>query len=120
MGFITRGANEGLCSATTAWWWQRLSGVLLLLLGVWWLGSLGYLGASDYRWVRLWVQQPAVSLALWLWIVILTSHAGLGLHGVIEDYTSGVLQRGLRYVLTGLLLASVSLATAFLGLIQWG
>ncbi len=101
------------------WWWQRQSGVLLLPLGLWWLASLWYLGAWEYRWVRLWVQQPAVSLALWLWVVVLASHAGLGLYGVIEDYSSGWVQRGLRYLLIGGVLAGVGLATLGLGFIQW-
>jgi succinate dehydrogenase / fumarate reductase membrane anchor subunit len=105
----------------TRWWWQRMSAVLLVLLGFWWLWSLWYLAAADYVYMRLWLREPPVSLALWLMMALLFLHGWLGLKIIIEDYLPNTrLRQWFLWVLNGLVWFAMALTTALLLLIQQG
>lgn len=68
------------------WWWQRLTGVALVPLILWFVVSLlGMIGA-DHAAVVNWIQSPVVSLLLILLMISLFHHAQLGVQVVIEDY----------------------------------
>jgi succinate dehydrogenase / fumarate reductase membrane anchor subunit len=98
-------AKEG----TEHWWMQRVTAIALLLLGAWFLLSLG--GLNSYQQADLygWVANPLNAVMLLLLSVILAWHSALGVQVVIEDYVHG----------PGLKIASLLLskfAHVFLGL----
>jgi succinate dehydrogenase / fumarate reductase membrane anchor subunit len=99
---IGRGsAKEGV----SHWYAQRVSAVALLILGLWFIFSLGTAGGADYGTVAAWLGRPINSALAVLLVVTLAHHALLGLQVVVEDYVGG---RGARVaVLVGLRFALV-------------
>ena len=75
-------AHEG----THHWWWQRMTGLALVPLLLWLVGSLVAMTAVDYVTMQAWVAQPGVTLALVALLIALFYHAQLGLQVIIEDY----------------------------------
>lgn len=85
------GRVRGLGSANSGashWRWQRITAVLLVPLGLWFLGATIYLiGLGfDHSVFRAWVSEHGNALLLILFTAALFHHAQLGLQVVIEDY----------------------------------
>jgi succinate dehydrogenase / fumarate reductase membrane anchor subunit len=81
---------KGLGSAkegTTHFWRQRLTALLLIPLVLWIGFSLAALPV-DHATLVGWIQQPWVSVALVLLVIVTFYHAQLGLQIIIEDYIS--------------------------------
>ena len=79
----------GLGSAkdgTDHWWGQRVSGVALALLGLWFAGSLHGLGPLDHGAVLIFIGMPINTVLLSLLCVTVAWHSYLGVQVVIEDY----------------------------------
>ncbi len=103
---------KGLGSAkegTTHFWRQRLTSLLLIPLVLWIGFSLAALPV-DHATLVAWIQQPWVSVALVLLVIVVFYHAQLGLQVVIEDYVSSHARR------TVILLSS-NLSCLLLGII---
>ena len=85
---------RGLGSAKAGahqWWHQRLTAIVLVPLGLWFVVALlGQLGASHTDTVQ-WISSPLVTVLLIALIVGTFYHALLGLQVVIEDYVHGEL-----------------------------
>jgi len=102
----------GLGSAKSGfshWWLQRLSAVLLIPLGLWFVFSLAglpdYSPASVQKWLLSGLN------AFWLGVFTVTAlvHARLGLEVVVEDY---VHSRWLEVLIKTLLSLAMALAMA--------
>ena len=79
----------GLGSAkggTDHWWAQRVSGVALALLGLWFAGSLHGLGPLEHGAVVMFIASPLNTVLLSLLCIVVAWHSYLGVQVVIEDY----------------------------------
>jgi succinate dehydrogenase / fumarate reductase membrane anchor subunit len=95
---------KGLGSAkegTTHFWRQRLTALLLIPLVLWIGFSLAALPV-DHATLVGWIQQPWVSVALVLLVIVTFYHAQLGLQIIIEDYISSHSRRTMTLLLTNL------------------
>ena len=95
---------KGLGSAkegTTHFWRQRLTALLLIPLVLWVGFSLAALPV-DHATLVGWIQQPWVTVALVLLVIVTFYHAQLGLQVVIEDYISSHSRRTVVLLLTNL------------------
>jgi succinate dehydrogenase / fumarate reductase membrane anchor subunit len=95
---------KGLGSAkegTTHFWRQRLTALLLIPLVLWIGFSLAALPV-DHATLVGWIQQPWVSIALVLLVIVTFYHAQLGLQIVIEDYVSSHARRTVILLLSNL------------------
>lgn len=93
-----------------AWWVQRTSAVYMLLFVLFLLGSLSRHPLHSYSEWRLWVSNPALSIAIFAFFAALLSHMWVGLRDVLLDYARPA---GLRHFLLGMLGAGL------LGLAVW-
>lgn len=71
------------------WWVQRVSGIALVPLTLWFMASIVCLADLDYAGVVAWVQQPLNTALLVALIGTMCYHSQLGLQVVIEDYVHG-------------------------------
>jgi succinate dehydrogenase / fumarate reductase membrane anchor subunit len=94
------------------WWMQRLTGLALIPLGLWFVaGLIAHLGL-DRAAAAAWLRQPVVLGLTALLIVAVFHHAQLGLQVVIEDYVG---HEGARLAAVVLVkAAAIMLATAAL------
>ena len=95
---------KGLGSAkegTTHFWRQRLTALLLIPLVLWIGFSLAALPV-DHATLVGWIQQPWVSVALVLLVIVTFYHAQLGLQVVIEDNVSSHARRTVILLLSNL------------------
>ncbi len=95
---------KGLGSAkegTTHFWHQRLTALLLIPMVLWIGFSLAALPV-DHATLVGWIQQPWVSVALVLLVIVTFYHAQLGLQIIIEDYISSHSRRTMTLLLTNL------------------
>ena len=79
----------GLGSAkdgTGHWWAQRVSGIALVLLGLWFAWSLASLEGLAYGNVVMFISGPVTPVLLILLCVTVAYHSYLGVQVVIEDY----------------------------------
>ena len=74
---------------------QRVSGVGLLLLGLWFAGSLATLPGFEHADALTFIGAPLNGVLLLLLVVALAYHSYLGVQVVIEDYVHG---HGLKLV----------------------
>ena len=106
------GRVRGLGSSNNGvqhWWMQRLSGIALVPLSLWFVFSvIGLLINADLATVTNWVGRHYNPVLLILFVICMFHHAQLGLQVVIEDYT-----RSESTKVT--LLVSVKLAALLLG-----
>jgi succinate dehydrogenase membrane anchor subunit len=94
------------------WWMQRLTGLALIPLGLWFVaGLIAHLGL-DRAAAAAWLRQPVVLGLTALLIVALFHHAQLGLQVVIEDYVGNEAARLVAVILVKA--AAIALATAAL------
>jgi succinate dehydrogenase / fumarate reductase membrane anchor subunit len=81
------------------WWMQRLTGLALIPLGLWFVaGLIAHLGL-DRAAAAAWLRQPVVLGLTALLIVALFHHAQLGLQVVIEDYVDNEAARLVAVIL---------------------
>ena len=88
----------GLGSAkdgTGHFWGQRVSGVGLLLLGLWFAYSLSVMPGFSHVEALAFIGAPLNSVLLLLLVITLAYHSYLGVQVVIEDYVHG---HGLKLV----------------------
>ena len=68
------------------WWWQRLTGLALIPLGIWFCIAVITLVGAGYGEAREWVASPFNMVLLIAFSAATLHHAQLGLQVVIEDY----------------------------------
>tara|TARA_A100001388_G_scaffold263005_1_gene233037 strand:+ start:413 stop:796 length:384 start_codon:yes stop_codon:yes gene_type:complete len=110
------GRVRGLGSSNNGvqhWWMQRLSGIALVPLSLWFVFSvIGLLINADLATVTNWVGQHYNPVLLILFVICMFHHAQLGLQVVIEDYTRSEFTKVTLLVtvkLTALLLSACSI-----------
>ncbi len=74
--------NDGV----NAWWMQRLSGIALLPLIVWFVFSILELPSSNYSGFTSWVSSGVNPVLLSLLIFFMFHHGLLGIQVIFEDY----------------------------------
>ena len=97
-------SNEGVHH----WWMQRLTGIALVPLCLWFVFSIVGLADADLVAMTSWVGRHFNPVLLILLIICMFHHAQLGLHVVIEDYVHSELFKII-------LLTSVKLGSVLLG-----
>lgn len=85
------GRVRGLGSAHSGaghWRWQRITAVLLVPLGLWFVwATIDLIGLGfDHSVFRAWASEHGNALLLIFFVAALFHHAALGLQVVIEDY----------------------------------
>lgn len=83
------GQVRGLGSAKDGfehWWLQRLTAVAMVVLVLWFVGSIISVVGSDFATMVNWAGHPFNSAMLILLTLVMFFHASLGLQVVIEDY----------------------------------
>lgn len=78
---------------TDHWWMQRMTALALLIVGIWFLASIGNLQTHSHAELAAWTGRPFNAVMLLLGSVVLAWHSSLGVQVVIEDYMHG---RGLK------------------------
>ncbi|VAW35951.1 Succinate dehydrogenase hydrophobic membrane anchor protein [hydrothermal vent metagenome] len=68
------------------WWMQRLTAVLMIPLGIWFVYSLLSLKNLAPDTIILWLYNPIPALLMALWTIVAVYHATLGVQVIIEDY----------------------------------
>ncbi|NIL93022.1 MAG: succinate dehydrogenase, hydrophobic membrane anchor protein [Woeseiaceae bacterium] len=71
---------------TGHFWRQRISGIALVLLGLWFVASVVSLGALQYDAVIDFISRPLNSVLMLLTCLAVAYHSNLGVQVVIEDY----------------------------------
>ena len=69
-----------------AWWMQRLSGIALVPLIVWFIFSILELPSSNYSGFIFWVSSGVNPVLLCLLIIFMFHHGLLGIQVIFEDY----------------------------------
>nr|VFK38161.1 MAG: succinate dehydrogenase subunit D [Candidatus Kentron sp. TC]VFK54428.1 MAG: succinate dehydrogenase / fumarate reductase membrane anchor subunit [Candidatus Kentron sp. TC] len=68
------------------WWMQRITGVMLVPLFVWFVGAMVAVVTGGYAEVAELIRSPIATGGLLVLIIAIFYHAALGLQVVIEDY----------------------------------
>ncbi len=71
---------------TSHWWAQRLSGIALALLGVWFAVSLAAMGSFAHADAVAFIGESPNPVLLTLLCITMAYHSYLGVQVVIEDY----------------------------------
>ncbi|MGA0393664.1 MAG: succinate dehydrogenase, hydrophobic membrane anchor protein [Rhodospirillales bacterium] len=84
---LNRARGSGSTKDGTGHWWaQRLTGVALVPLTLWFVFSVISLAGADYAAFKAWAGDYGRAVLLILLIIAIFHHAQLGLQVVIEDY----------------------------------
>jgi succinate dehydrogenase / fumarate reductase membrane anchor subunit len=78
---------------TSHWWGQRLSGIALVMLGLWFVAALATMPGFSHGDAVAFIGKPFHAVLLMLLSVTMAYHSWLGVQVVIEDY---VHSHGLR------------------------
>ena len=71
---------------TSHWWGQRISGVALAILGLWFAWSIATITDYGHANTVVFISQPFNAVMLMLLCVTMAYHSYLGVQVVIEDY----------------------------------
>ena len=85
------------------WWAQRLTGIALVPLSLWFIFSVIGLVGADLPTVTAWVGHHGNPVMLILLTIAMFHHAQLGLQVVIEDYVSAESTKVFLLVVTKLM-----------------
>lgn len=73
-------------NGTAHWWGQRVSGVALALLGLWFVIALAGMPGYAYADAVAFISAPPNAVLLMLLTVTMAYHSFLGVQVVVEDY----------------------------------
>jgi succinate dehydrogenase / fumarate reductase membrane anchor subunit len=85
-------------SGTGHFIWQRVTAIVLVLLGAYLVGLLFSLGGSDFARAYATVANPLNATVLVSFLVAMFWHAKLGMQVVIEDYVHAPLWAGIAHL----------------------
>ena len=74
---------------TSHWWGQRVSGVALAVLGLWFAWCVATMSGFSYAESVAFISHPVNAVLLLLLSVTMAYHSYLGVQVVIEDYIHG-------------------------------
>jgi len=98
---------------TDHWWGQRISGIALVLLGLWFVMSLVALPSLEYYIVIEFVGRSLNNVLLSLLCLAAAYHSNLGVQVVIEDYVHGVTLNKASLVISRIAHLLVALITVY-------
>jgi len=98
---------------TDHWWGQRISGIALVLLGLWFVMSLVALPSLEYYIVVEFVGRSLNNVLLSLLCLAAAYHSNLGVQVVIEDYVHGVTLNKASLVISRIAHLLVALITVY-------
>ena len=75
---------------TSHWWGQRVSGLAMAILGMWFAWSLATMTDYGHANTVVFISQPFNVVMLTLLCVTMAYHSYLGVQVVIEDYVHGL------------------------------
>ena len=81
------------------WWTQRLTGLALVPLGIWFVTSALLLRAFEQSSLAAWMRAPWNALALIGLVLVGAVHSYLGLRVIVEDYVHALSWRVTALVL---------------------
>lgn len=94
------------------WKGQRISGLSLIFLGIWFIVEVLRHAQENYSVVLAWAGSPWIGVALALLIGMVFYHSALGLQVVIEDYMrNSSLQR--------MLISQVKILSIIMTILSW-
>jgi succinate dehydrogenase / fumarate reductase membrane anchor subunit len=96
------------------WIHQRISALVLILLGLWLVYSLSYHSQDPYNDIVTWLANPWTAAGMLLFTIAVTYHAVLGIQVVVEDYIHSSYWRSLSLFLLKLILFVVPILSIFL------
>ncbi len=102
------GRARGLGSSNDGvghWWVQRLTGLALVPLSLWFIFSVVGLIGADLATVKAWAGRHGNPVMLILLTIAMFHHAQLGIQVVVEDYIKSESTKVVLLVLTKLLAA---------------
>jgi len=71
---------------TDHWWGQRITGVALVMLGLWFAASVVVLPSMEYYMVVEFTSRPLNTVLLSMLCLVAAYHSHLGVQVVIDDY----------------------------------
>lgn len=71
------------------WWMQRLTAVLMIPLGIWFVYSLMSMDHITADSLMMWLHNPVPAVLMALWTMTVVYHGTLGLQVIVEDYVHG-------------------------------
>jgi succinate dehydrogenase / fumarate reductase membrane anchor subunit len=83
---LVLGSTKG---GTGHWWGQRMTAIILIFVGLWFLVSILSLDNMQFDTVYTWAGKPLNSILLILTFASLSYHSKLGVQVIIEDYVHG-------------------------------
>ena len=98
-------------SGTDHFMWQRITAIVLVLLGAYLIGLLLSLGSANYELARAIVADPINATILVAFLVTMFWHAKLGLQVVIEDYVHAPALAGVAHVANIFICALAAIAS---------
>ena len=113
---VKTGCEKCACGSHAAskhWLQQRVTAVLLIVLGLWFVSMVLRLLHADFTTARSIVGRPWNALGLALFVIFSGWHAVLGLQVIIEDYVSS---RSMQVVLR-MLICLLALLGAMAGVL---
>ncbi|MEK9723768.1 MAG: succinate dehydrogenase, hydrophobic membrane anchor protein [Rhodospirillaceae bacterium] len=102
-------SNQGI----RLWWMQRLTGIALVPLTLWFVFSVVGMAGADHATVVAWVGRHYNPVLLIGLIVCMFHHGQLGLQVVIEDYVHAEAAKVTAIVLVKLGAVALAACTAF-------
>ena len=98
-------------SGTEHFMWQRITAIVLVLLGAYLIGLLLSLGSVNYELARAIVADPINATILVAFLVAMFWHAKLGLQVIIEDYVHTPAVAGAAHVANIFICALAAIAS---------
>ena len=94
------------------WWAQRLTAVLMVPLGFWFVYSMVSMENLHPDTLILWLHNPAPAILMTLFVTTVVFHGALGLQVIIEDYVGNkkmslILLVLLKFAMFAMIVASV-------------
>ena len=84
---LARAIGLGSAKAGVGHWWaERVSGLALVPLTLWFVASIIAHTGSEYDTFTAWLRTPLTTVLMVLLLIALFRHTALGLQVVIEDY----------------------------------
>ena len=104
---------------TGHFWGQRISGVALLLLGLWFAYSMATLSGFSHAEALAFIAPPLNAVLLLLLVMTMGYHSNLGVQVVIEDYVHGHALKLASLILSRFVHTFLAVAAAY-GIIKIG
>lgn len=101
---LSRARNLGSGGGSHEWWAQRISGIVLIPLFLWFMAHVPTFITLDAHDLTQWISIPFNRVFMSLFTVVLFYHASFGAQTVLEDYVSSFRWRLISILMMRLIL----------------